>query len=126
MVMLIDDDKDDCDIFCDAAQQVVDCKCHCVHTCNEALSILSRAEVRPACIFLDINIPVMDGVTLLRKLKSDPLLSEIPVIMYSTTNNPVEIDSCLRIGARRFITKNISYQKLVQTLKDIKDEILPR
>lgn len=122
--MIIDDDQDDCDIFRDAAMQVADCKCHCINDSRKALSILDRAETYPNVIFLDINIPVIDGISLLKYLKGDPRFSSIPIVMYSTTNNPAEIETCLRMGANRFIKKSVSYQQLVRTLSEIKQEIM--
>lgn len=122
--MLIDDDKDDCEIFCDAAHEVSNCKCHCVNDSVEALSILERTRTFPHCIFLDINIPVMDGVTVLKKIKANPKLSEIPIIMYSTTSNPLEMQECLQLGADKFVRKTSNYLQLVASLKAIKSEIL--
>jgi CheY-like chemotaxis protein len=124
MVMLIDDDKDDCEIFCDAAQAISECKCHCVHSSLEALSILEKTKKLPACIFLDINIPVMDGVTVLKRIKSSEKFSRIPVVMYSTTSNPQEVEKCLHLGADRFIRKTTDYHKLITSLQKIKAELL--
>jgi CheY-like chemotaxis protein len=126
MVMLIDDDKDDCDIFCDAASQVSDCKCHCIHDPKEALSILNKTRALPDCIFLDINMPVVDGFDVLRHLKSDPKLSKIPVVMYSTTPNPQEAERSLRLGADRFMRKTSDYKKLILSLQKIKAELIDR
>jgi CheY-like chemotaxis protein len=124
MVMLIDDDKDDCEIFCDAANQVSECKCHCVHNAMDALTILDKTQKLPACIFLDINMPVMDGVTVLTHIKRNPRLSKIPVVMYSTTSNPKEAEKCLTLGADRFIRKTTDYRKLISSLREIKSELI--
>lgn len=124
--MLIDDDEDDCDIFCDAASTVAECKCHCVRSPVEALSILSRTETLPACIFLDINMPVLDGFGVLKRLKDTPRLAKIPIVMYSTTPNPQEAEKSIRLGADRFVRKTADYAKLVLLLKEIKSDLLDR
>lgn len=121
--MIIDDDKDDCDIFCDAATHVTDCVCHCVHSPVEALSILHRTQKLPDCIFLDINMPVMDGFEVLTRLKNNPKLSDIPVIMYSTTPNPSEAEKSLKLGARKFIRKTPDYRKLIGYLNEVKSDL---
>jgi CheY-like chemotaxis protein len=126
MVMLIDDDKDDCDIFCEAAVQVSECKCHCIHNAVDALEILNKAQKLPICIFLDINMPVIDGFSVLRYLKSDPKLAKIPVVMYSTTPNPKEAEKSLSLGADRFIRKTSDYKSLVDSLKEVKSELINR
>jgi CheY-like chemotaxis protein len=124
MVMLIDDDSDDCDIFCDAAAQISECKCHCVGSPVDALQVLGKAQKLPLCIFLDINMPVMDGFAVLSQIKSDPKLSKIPVVMYSTTTNPKEAERSRRLGAARFIRKTSDYGKLITLLKEVKSELI--
>lgn len=121
MVMLIDDDRDDCDIFVDAVHDVTPCKCHCFTDPVKALALLNRCRHYPTCIFLDINIPVINGIAILRTLKADQRLAQIPVIMYSTTSNENEIKSCLTIGADRFIRKTASYAHLVHSLSEVKE-----
>jgi CheY-like chemotaxis protein len=122
--MLIDDDKDDCDIFCEAATQVSECKCHCVHNAADALAILDKTHKLPTCIFLDINMPVMNGFVVLTQIKSNPRLAQIPVIMYSTTPNPKEAEKCLVLGADRFLKKTSDYRKLVSSLREVKSELI--
>ena len=122
--MLIDDDKDDCDIFRDAAANVTDCKCHCLHNSIEALSILNKTQKLPHCIFLDINMPVMNGFDVLQKIKSNTRLSQIPVIMYSTTPNPKEVEKSLTLGADRFIRKTSDFRALVNVLREVKSDLI--
>jgi CheY-like chemotaxis protein len=124
MVMLIDDDKDDCDIFCEAVSQVTDCKCHCLHNPVDALSVLDRSQRLPDCIFLDINMPFMNGFAVLSKIKNDPKLSNIPIIVYSTTSNQKEVERSLDLGASRFVRKTSDYHRLVSSLKDVKRQLI--
>jgi CheY-like chemotaxis protein len=124
MVMLIDDDKDDCDIFRDAASQVTDCRCHCIQSPTEALSLLNKIKALPDCIFLDINMPGVHGFDVLKHIKADPKLSKIPIIMYSTTPNPQEAERSLLLGADRFMRKTPDYKKLVLSLQKIKSELI--
>lgn len=124
MVLLIDDDKDDCDIFCEAANEVSECKCHCVHSPVDALSVLTKTQKLPLCIFLDINMPGMDGFTLLKHIRSNPKFSNVPVIMYSTTPSPLEAQKSLSMGADRFIRKTADYRRLVSQLKEVKTELI--
>ena len=124
MLMLIDDDQDDCDIFVEAASQVAECKCHCYQNPIDALSTLSKINKLPDCIFLDINMPVMNGFAFLSKIKSDPKLSNIPIVVYSTTSNPQEVEKSLHLGASRFVRKTPDYRRLVNSLKEIKQQLI--
>lgn len=62
-------------------------------------------------VLLDINMPRMDGLEVLQKMKMDDELKNIPVIMLTTTDDPHEIDLCYRSGCSVYLTKPIDYQK---------------
>lgn len=124
MVMIIDDDKDDCDIFRDAASEVTDCKCHCIHDSRIALTLLDKSATLPNCIFLDINMPVLDGFGVLTRIKNNPRLANIPIIMYSTTPNPMEAQRSLELGASRFVRKTADFSRLVQVLREVKADLV--
>jgi len=75
------------------------------HNGVEALQ-LARQE-RPDLIFMDINMPIMDGVTCCTAIKADPELRSIPVIMVTTMGKPEDRISCQQAGCDNFITKPI-------------------
>lgn len=62
-------------------------------------------------------MPVMDGVEVLKLMKSDEILKKIPVIMLTTTDNPKEIDHCYALGCNIYITKPIDFKIFAETLK---------
>ncbi|MCX6278897.1 MAG: response regulator [Bacteroidetes bacterium] len=66
---------------------------------------------------LDINMPKMDGVEVLKRMKSDEELKEIPVMMLTTTDNPREVEACYKIGCNMYITKPVDFVKFTETLK---------
>jgi CheY-like chemotaxis protein len=70
-------------------------------------------------LLLDINMPRMDGVEVLRRLKADESLKEIPVMMLTTTDDPREVEACYRIGCNIYITKPVDFQKFSETLKSL-------
>jgi len=68
-------------------------------------------------LLLDINMPIMDGVELLKRIKSDTSVKDIPVIMLTTTDDPREVDACYKLGCNMYITKPVQFDKLTQILK---------
>jgi CheY-like chemotaxis protein len=67
-------------------------------------------------ILLDIRMPRMDGVEALRLIKADELLSRIPVIMLTTTDDPREIEECYELGCNCYVTKPVDFDSFTETL----------
>jgi len=73
----------------------------------------------PDVIFLDLNLPLLDGFEVLKVIKSDKDLSVIPVIIMSTSNNQNDVSKCYQLHANAFITKEIDFYNFVDNLKNI-------
>jgi CheY-like chemotaxis protein len=86
------------------------------HNGMDALQWLNEATTPPDYIFLDINMPVMDGKECLVEIRKNPRLKEIPVIIYSTASEPREIATLYFLGASSYITKPRSYNELMPVL----------
>lgn len=120
-VLLVDDDSDDVELFKDAIRELSpDIVCWSAKDGEQGLKLL-REEllVLPDCIFLDVNMPVMDGRECLSSIKSDSRLRGIPVFMYSTTSNDTEISLLKRLGAKDFVIKPPRFDLLVDLLKTV-------
>jgi len=72
---------------------------------------------QPVLLLLDIKMPRVDGVEVLRLIKSDPRTALIPVIMLTTTDDPREIQRCYELGCNVYITKPVDYQAFVEAIK---------
>ncbi|MDB5295853.1 MAG: Two-component response regulator [Phycisphaerales bacterium] len=68
-------------------------------------------------LLLDINMPRVDGVEVLRRLKSDPRTSSLPVIMLTTTDDPREVERCYALGCNVYVTKPVEYESFVEAVK---------
>ncbi len=68
---------------------------------------------KPALIISDVMMPVIDGLTLLKEIKADPRISNIPVIMLSTHSHESAVLECLRAGAADYVTKPFSTTELI-------------
>lgn len=74
-------------------------------------------EGRCYLLLLDINMPKMDGVEVLRRIKGNPDLKETPVLMLTTTDDPREVNECYKLGCNLYITKPVDFAKFAETLK---------
>lgn len=76
-----------------------------------------RSPDKSYILLLDINMPRMDGVEVLTRMKSDESLREIPVLILTTTDDPREIERCYRLGCNAYITKPVDFGQLSETLR---------
>lgn len=116
--LLVDDDADDCDFFREAVREIDDTlNFYTAENGEDALVKLRNGlQKRPDFIFLDLNMPRMDGKHCLAELKKDPNLRDIPVIIYTTSSAPEDIKETHLLGASYFLTKPSDYQKLLKDL----------
>ena len=70
-------------------------------------------------IFLDLNMPKVDGFECLKRLKENPAHRDIPVIIVSTSRRPEDITRCKQLGASMFVSKPASFQDLFAEMMDI-------
>ena len=122
-LLIVDDDVDDLQFFIDAIGEI-DPRIHCLTAFNgiEALMLLETHDSRPDYIFLDLNMPKMNGKQCLRHLKNSPLFRSIPVIIYSTSRRPEDSDEAREMGAAAFIVKP---NKFFQLKSEISAVLLP-
>jgi CheY-like chemotaxis protein len=76
----------------------------------------SRKPDGPLMLLLDINMPRMDGIEVLRQIKSDEDTAQIPVIMLTTTDDPREVERCYKLGCSVYITKPVEYDAFVEAV----------
>jgi CheY-like chemotaxis protein len=117
--LLIDDDLDDQEIFTLALQHVnKHFICISMASAHDALIHLNTLEnALPDYIFLDLNMPRMNGKEFLREIKTLDHIKGIPVIIYSTSSLANDIKESRELGAADFITKPFSMIELIDTLR---------
>jgi CheY-like chemotaxis protein len=70
-------------------------------------------------LLLDIRMPKVDGVEVLRRLKADPELRKLPVIMLTTTDDPREVARCHDLGCNNYIVKPVDYERFAQAINHL-------
>ena len=119
VVLYVDDDPEDIEIFIEAVKECNrSIKCLVAQNGKQAMDIL-HADLLPDFVFLDINMPVINGRALLTEIRKDTKFKEVPVVMYSTTMNPDEIEDYKKMGADHFLIKRNHFQDLCDAVAAI-------
>jgi CheY-like chemotaxis protein len=77
----------------------------------------SRTGNGDLLVLLDINMPGLDGVEVLRQIKANPEAKKIPVLMLTTTDDPREINRCYELGCNIYITKPVDPAAFVEAIQ---------
>lgn len=118
--LLIDDDHDDSEMFQLAIERTrIPVDCVVAHNAIQALKLLrDDEEMIPDFIFVDLNMPLMNGRECIIELRKIGKLRDSTIIVYSTSSNKQEIKEMLELGAAHFITKPSDINLLEQALID--------
>jgi CheY-like chemotaxis protein len=68
-------------------------------------------------VLLDISMPRVDGLEVLRRIRDDRFTRAIPVYMLTTTDNPIEIDRCFELGCNAYLSKPVAYDAFVAAIE---------
>lgn len=86
---------------------------------NEALYADNAQYPRPDLILMDINMPVMDGITALNNIRNDAALRNIPVVMLTTSDAPSDVEASYTDGANAFVTKPVKNQDFIEAIQKL-------
>jgi CheY-like chemotaxis protein len=120
-ILYVDDDMDDLLLIGEAFEKYTD-HLRVVHAKNgmEGLARLRSMQSKgslPCLVILDINMPVMNGKELLRSMRQEKAFQNLPVIMFSTSNNPTDRLFAEKLEAD-YITKPLDYSNLKSLVSD--------
>lgn len=121
-LLCIEDDEDDCVLIEEAAAEV-DPELVFIHKCNgkEGMTFLQMQKEFndfPCLIVMDLNMPVMNGKETLARIKNDPELKKIPIVVFSTTSNKADHFYCEQHGAE-LITKPYKMEELKKRIQQV-------
>lgn len=130
-ILFSDDDTDDALLFTQAADLMTTPILLSFAEDGEQLMRYLSREILPDMIFLDLNMPAKNGLECLNEIRSDKKLDWLPVIIYTTSDNPGDIDACYALKANLYVVKPTSFESIIKTLKkivnmDFKTQGLPR
>jgi CheY-like chemotaxis protein len=73
----------------------------------------------PLLVLLDLNIPVVDGYAVLKRMKADEKTRRIPVVILTTTDDQREIAKCYELGCNIYITKPVDYDQFTEAIRQL-------
>ena len=121
-LLYADDDEDDKAILVEMMRRI-DSTINVVTTENgldavKFLETLRSGQTLPACVVLDMNMPIMNGIQTLEAIKKNPVYQSIPVFLFSTSSNPSDVATTNELGAEAFITKPYGQKELLEVCEE--------
>lgn len=121
-ILYIDDDTDDQLLFSQSLSDIgATTHVICAFDGEEAVAYLENAisQTLPSLILLDLNMPRWDGKRTLKYIKEHPILSQIPVIILSTSDNKADRDCCFSLGAVSYLQKPYDYKDYKNIIRNL-------
>lgn len=119
-ILLVDDDPDESVIFRDAVDQLGESiDVTQVYYCHELFNVLKENSFD--LLILDVNLPLVNGIECLKKIRSDNSLPQLPIIMFSNVINQLNIDLCYQQKADYFFIKPNSLNDIKVVVRKLLD-----
>jgi CheY-like chemotaxis protein len=126
-ILLVEDSARDAELILDALQanQLANEMVH-VRDGAEALDYLyrrgpfaDRTDEHPALMLLDLKLPKVDGLEVLRQIKSDAVLKTIPVVMMTSSRQEQDLVRSYELGVNAYVVKPLKFQDFVEAVKQV-------
>ena len=119
-ILLIEDDIDDVDLLKDALlENDVHYQMQVIMEGDKVFNYLQTLEILPEIIVMDLNLPKTDGKEILQEIKSSSPLTQIPIVVLTTSSSKEDIDYCNKMGISKFITKPATIEGWNLTINSI-------
>lgn len=121
LITLADDDEDDRLFFTDAFEELkINTVVNTVNNGKELLNFLNHPDtILPNIIFLDLNMPILNGIDCLKEIKLNDKFRDIAIAIYSTSSSDQDIENTFVLGANIYIKKPSNFNDLKKILSDV-------
>lgn len=120
-ILLVEDNPDDAGLAIHALKKsnLANNLLH-LHDGEEALNYLFSPDMRmPKVVLLDLKMPKVDGIEVLRRLKSDEDRKVIPVVVLTSSKEEIDILESYKLGVNAYIVKPVDYEKFLSAISEI-------
>lgn len=115
-VLIVEDEADAAELF---AEMMRVSGFHVLKTFSSTPAIGMISEAKPDLVILDIMMPDVSGLDILREMRQDPALADIPVIVVSAKSLPADIKSGMQAGASKYLTKPVGFLELREAVEGL-------
>lgn len=121
LITLADDDVDDRLFFTDAFEEIkINTIVNTVNNGRELLNYLNRPDtILPNILFLDLNMPILNGIECLKEIKLNERFNDIVIAIYSTSSSDQDVEDTFVLGANIYIKKPSNFNNLKKILSDV-------
>jgi two-component system response regulator len=129
-ILVVEDDQDDLDLALAALKQTNPAhSIVCARDGEEALDFIfcrgdhvaRNPKQLPKLILLDLKMPKVDGLEVLRQVKANPATQNIPVVMLSSSSRKQDLEACYSAGANSYLVKSINFERFIKDVRQIGD-----
>ena len=119
-LLVVEDNEDDTFLLTRqlARAQIDDCVT-VIGNGADALAFLKQTTPLPLAVFLDLNLPGMSGIDLLKEMKKEPSLKDVPVVVMTGSLRSADMEECGRLGVTAYLTKPVGLSAFIKTVTDL-------
>lgn len=119
-ILLVEDSDEDAELAVRALKkQRLTNQLHRVADGAEALEFLQGTEQLPKLVLLDLKLPKIDGLEVLRALKGDPRTQSMPIVVLSSSRQHSDLAESYKLGANSYIVKPVEFEKFVDAVQQV-------
>lgn len=119
-ILLVEDNPNDAELTQRALRKTeLGARLMIVHDGAEALEYLLGNKPKPRVVFLDLKLPKVDGIEVLRRLRADERTKSLPVVVLTSSHEERDVSECYKLGVNSYVVKPVEFDKFYRTVSDL-------